>query len=241
MKFFILLLCITLSVALVPAPQPSAPIANHPAYPPVNVAPVPPQPTLGQELRELKLLFPKKELGYLIRRYLLNDAEFQGVIRTLNSFEAYMAGISFLRQPEVVAVRAQLRLANLGSEEDLFSSEELELFNKSPYWANSVYGWQGFINEFLMIYPEYTFQQIIQTKLQQNTELGKFWRQVQGLRLAFDRFLALPGTQNVIMLLQEHGVDTIQLESLIRTQFGWVPPPPAAVASPAAAPAPVVA
>lgn len=226
------LLCLAstaIEAAKRPAPVVAAPGAvGAPAV-------IAPPPTLAQDLEELTVLVPTKMIFKMITRYLMNDAEFQAVVRTLNSYDAFMVRMRVRSQPEILMfqnwVRQQLMLS--GGSMELEESMELNIFSMSPYWANSVYGWQGFLNEFMSYYPIDLLRAHINMKITQNGIFAQFWTRVQALKPVYERILAFPETQRLIASLQAAGVDTNQLDQIIRTQFDWLN-----LAAPPAAPAP---
>ncbi|XP_017478982.1 PREDICTED: uncharacterized protein LOC108368609 [Rhagoletis zephyria] len=215
MKRFIITLAIVCSLcsswALPPATKPA-------------VAPPPPPPaTLTQDLEQLYRLIPAKPLNKLVIRYLLNDAEFQAIIRIINSHDAFMVRMRLYAQPEIIQfqswVRSQLMLSGGGSLEFEESEEILSLFNPTPYW--SVYGWQGFFNEFLAYFPQEMLRAQINAKVIQGGSLAQFWEKLKALRPVYERVLAFPESKRIITQLEQNGVNFSQLDQYIRSLFDW--------------------
>ncbi|XP_067613166.1 protein G12 [Eurosta solidaginis] len=198
------------------------------ALPPLNapataaVGPPPPA-TLTQDLEELFLLIPSRPLNKLVIRYLLNDEQFQAVVRIINSHDAYMVRMRLKAQPELIQfhawVRSQLILSGGGSLEFEESEEILRLFNPTPYW--SVYGWQGFFSEFLAYFPYEMLRAHIDAKVMQGGSMAQLWTKVKALLPVYERFLAFPETKRIIAQLEQHGVVFSQLDEFIRSLFDW--------------------
>ncbi|XP_022221396.2 uncharacterized protein LOC111073405 [Drosophila obscura] len=186
--------------------------------------PPPPPPTLARDLDEITRLIQIKPLNQLLVRYLINDAQFQAFVRIINSNAGFTARWRLLSQPELILflqwVDQQL-LASGGA----FEMEEQELavtlFNRFPYWSGTVFGWQGFLNEAQLYLPTYAIRAHIDAKLMQPGIFSQFWSRLQALRVVYERWLALPGTVQVVAELQQAGIDTAQLDGIIRNLFGW--------------------
>ncbi|XP_073841253.1 uncharacterized protein [Musca autumnalis] len=207
---------------------------------PVAVIPTPPPaPTMAQDLTEIMTMINPIQIRQLMARYLLNDAQFQAFVRIINSQDAYMTYMRFRSQPEVLGflswVRAQIMLS--GGEFQLEESEELmSIINPTPFWANTVFGWQGFVNEFLLYYPEQMIRMHINMKITQNGIFTQFWNRLMALKPVYERVIAMPEAQRVASALQMNGIDTVQLDTFIRNQFGWQMPPTLAPSTTAAVP-----
>ncbi|XP_023292758.2 uncharacterized protein LOC111676100 [Lucilia cuprina] len=191
---------------------------------PVIIPTAAPLNTLAQDLDEIKRLIPTKPIQQLAIRYLLNDAQFQTFVRLINSQDGYMTLMRFRSQPEVMRltswIRSQIILSAVELESDE-SNESLRIINRSPFWSQNVYGWQGFVNEFLLYYPEDMIRMHVQTKVAQNGIFAQFIQRVRDLKPVYDRIIALPEAQRLISKLQANGIDTVGLDTFIRNQFGW--------------------
>lgn len=199
----------------------------------------PPAPTLGQDLEEIVRMVPLAPLRQLATRYLLNDEQFQAFVRIINSNDAYITQMRFRSQPEVMRflnwVHTQIALS--GGELQWEESEEfLSLINRTPFWSNTVFGWQGFVNEFLLYYPEDMIRAHVQMKIAQNGIFTQFVERLKALKPVYDRVIALPEAQRVVAALEANGIDTLGLDTFIRNQFGWQHPPTQAPPSTTAAP-----
>ncbi|CAD7002818.1 unnamed protein product [Ceratitis capitata] len=219
--------------------------ALKPANAPAAGAPVPPPATLTQDLEELYRLIPAKPINKLVIRYLLNDAEFQAAIRIINSHDAYMVRMRLYAQPEIIQflswVRSQLMLSGGGSLEFEESEEILSLFRPTPYW--SVYGWQGFFNEFLAYFPHEMLRAQIDAKVMQGGSLAQFWAKLKALAPVYERVLAFPESKRIVAQLEQNGVNIAQVDQFIRSLFDWyqvgvTAPGDGAVSAPAAAAVP---
>lgn len=220
-------------VALVPPP------AN--AQGPVAVIPTPPPaPTMAQDLEEIMLMINFMQIRPLMTRYLLNDAQFQAFVRIINSQDAFVTYMRFRSQPEVLQFLSWLNAQILASGGE-FQVEESEQFmtilNPTPFWANTVFGWQGFVSEFSLYYPEAMIRAHVTMKLAQNGIFTHFWQRLTALKPVYERVIALPEAQRVAAALQQNGIDVPQLDTFIRNQFGWQMPPTLAPSTTAAAPA----
>ncbi|XP_034657737.1 uncharacterized protein LOC117894669 [Drosophila subobscura] len=193
-------------------------------FPGAPMPPPPPPPTLSRDLDEITRLIQFKPLNQLLVRYLINDSQFQAFVRIINSNAGFTARWRLLSQPELILflqwVDQQL-LASGGA----FEMEEQELavtlFNRFPYWSGTVFGWQGFLNEAQLYFPTYAIRAHIDAKLLQPGIFSQFWSRLQALRVVYERWLALPGTAQVVAELQQAGIDTAQLDGIIRDLFGW--------------------
>lgn len=190
----------------------------------VGVGPVVPPGDLAQDLMDIYSLIQFKPLNQLLIRYLINDAQFQAFVRILNSNAGLTATWRLRSQPEVVQFQQWVQQQLLTSR-GKFELEDMEmcvtLVNRYPYWSGTVYGWQGFINELEMYVPIYAIRAQVQAKLQLSGIFAQFWTRLQALQVAYERWLTTPAAQNVLNQLQAAGIDTVQLDVLVRDQFGW--------------------
>ncbi|XP_030372217.1 uncharacterized protein LOC115622422 [Scaptodrosophila lebanonensis] len=181
-------------------------------------------PNLARDLKSLLRAIPKKQIRDLVHAYLLNDAEFQAVIRAINSIPAYRARQSLLNQPEVrqliLWVGQQLLLSGAGSWE-IVDDLEISIFNKYPYWAQTVQGIRGFQLELASIYPVELVRSLLESSGQQSPVLGELWRRLLALKPAYERWLALPQVRTVINRLGALGVDLDGVDAIVRYQLGW--------------------
>lgn len=189
----------------------------------VGVGPVVPG-DLAQDLMDIYSLIQFKPLNQLLIRYLINDAQFQAFVRILNSNAGLTATWRLRSQPEVVQFQQWVQQQLLTSR-GKFELEDMEmcvtLVNRYPYWSGTVYGWQGFLNELEMYVPLYAIRAQVQAKLQLSGIFAQFWTRLQALQVAYERWLTTPAAQNVLNQLQAAGIDTVQLDVLVRDQFGW--------------------
>ncbi|KAM7364113.1 protein G12-like [Cochliomyia hominivorax] len=191
---------------------------------PVAVPTPAPRNTLPQDLDEILRLIPKKPIQQLIIRYLLNDAQFQSLVRLINSRDGYVTLMRFRTQPEVLQLTNWLRTQLLLSGGDFLSdesNESLKIINRTPFWSQNVYGWQGFVNEFLLYYPEDLIRSHIQLKVAQNGVFAELVQRVKALKPVYERIIALPETQRLIAALEQNGINTADIDTFIRNQFGW--------------------
>lgn len=177
------------------------------------------------ELKSIVRNVPLKEIERLFRTYALNDAEFQSVLREINTLPAYRVRRQLLNQPELrqfVAWIAQ-QLALSGGSLKIFDEFELEfkLFNKYPQQAQSVNGIAGFQQEFTLIYPVTLLRSLLENGAQQSPNIAELWRRLVALKPFYERFIATPPVQALIERLRALGVDVNGIDSLIRYQFGW--------------------
>lgn len=157
---------------------------------PIVIPTPPPLPTLAQDLDEIARMIPMVSIRQLATRYLLNDEQFQAFVRIINSNDAFITQMRFRSQPEVMRfitwTRTQLMLS--GGELQLEESEEfLSIINRTPFWSNTVFGWQGFVNEFLLYYPEDMIRTHVQMKVAQNGILAQFVQRLKALKSVYDR------------------------------------------------------
>lgn len=191
---------------------------------PVGIPTQAPRNTLAQDLDEILRIIPLKPIQQLAIRYLLNDAQFQTFVRLINSYDGYLIQMRFRTQPEVLNltswVRSQIILSGgeLQSEE---SNESLRIVNRKPFWSQNVYGWQGFVNEFLLYYPEAQLHAHIQAKIALNGPFAELVRRVNALKPVYERVIALPEAQRLIAALEANGINTADIDRFIRNQFGW--------------------
>lgn len=224
MKYFAILgligICAVGTFALVPPRQPPGSGLIIPTPPPA--------PTMAQDLDEIMRMVPLLPIRQLMTRYLINDAQFQAFVRIINSNDAYVTHMRFRSQPEVMQllmwVRTQIMLS--GGEFQLEESEEfMSIINRTPFWASTVFGWQGFVNEFLMYYPQDMIRVHIQMKVAQNGIFAQLIQRLKALKPVYDRVIAFPEAQRVAASLQANGIDVVGLDTFIRNQFGWQHPP----------------
>ncbi|XP_030385855.1 uncharacterized protein LOC115632747 [Scaptodrosophila lebanonensis] len=220
----LLLLCLGSSTcALVPPPPPQGAVVI--GGPPV-VVPVtpPPPPTLTQDLDEIYRLAQIQSISQLLVRYLINDAQFQGFVRIVNSREAFNLRWIVRSQPEVLAFKQWVNQQLLASGGPL-ELEEIELIvslvNPFPYWSATVFGFRGFIDELQLYVPLHTIRAHIQTKLLEGGIFAQFWRRLNDLQPVYERLLASPEGQTLIAELQELNIDIVQLDRIIRETLGW--------------------
>ncbi|XP_017057988.1 uncharacterized protein LOC108099155 [Drosophila ficusphila] len=203
-------------------PQLVAPTGGLFAQPPP--ATLAPPPTLSQDLEEIQRLIQFKPLNQLLVRYLINDAQFQGFVRAINSNAAFTARWRLLSQPELILflqwVDQQL-VASGGSFEWEEQRLKVSLLNQFPYWSGTVFGWQGFLSEVQLYFPLPAIRAHINAKVLQQGIFAQFWSRLQGLGVVYDRWLASVETAQVITDLQRAGIDTVQLDGIIRELFGW--------------------
>ncbi|XP_013100516.2 uncharacterized protein LOC106082509 [Stomoxys calcitrans] len=209
------------SLAVVPASNLGVQNSIAVALPPA------PAPTLAQDLNEIMLMVNFKQIEKLMNRYLLNDAEFQTFVRIINSRDAYLTFMRFRTQPEVIAfvpwVQTQIR-ATRGKFKWAKFKNEMSLFNESPFWANTVFGWQGFISEFMLYHPTDMISAHVNMKVAENGIFAQFWQRLTALKPVYDRVVASPEAQRLAATLQLNGIDVNQLDTLVRNQFGWQVP-----------------
>ncbi|KAH8322942.1 hypothetical protein KR059_011526 [Drosophila kikkawai] len=220
---FLITLAIGSSVALWAAPQPD--IVTGGLNPqPTPLATLAPPPTLSQDLDEIQRLIQFKPINQLIARYLINDDQFQAFVRIINSNAAFMSRWRLRSQPEIILFQQwvdQQLLASGGAFEMEEQKLKVTLFNQFPYWSGTVFGWPGFLNEAQLYFPLYAIRAHIDAKVLQQGIFAQFWTRVQGLQVVYERWLALVETSQVVAELQAAGIDTVQLDGIIRELFGW--------------------
>ncbi|XP_036670865.3 uncharacterized protein [Drosophila suzukii] len=192
-----------------------------PQPPPATLAP---PATLSQDLDEVQRLIQFKPLNQLLVRYLINDAQFQSFVRIINSNAAFTARWRLLSQPELIIFLQwtdQQLLASGGSFEMEEQRLKVSLLNQFPYWSGTVFGWQGFLNEAQLYFPLYAIRAHINAKVLQQGIFAQFWQRLQGLRVMYERWLTSVETSQVLAELQKAGIDTVQLDGIIREFFGW--------------------
>ncbi|EDX09028.1 uncharacterized protein LOC6736581 [Drosophila simulans] len=192
-----------------------------PPSPPATLAP---PPTLSQDLEEIQRLIQSKPLNQLLVRYLINDAQFQAFVRIINSNAAVTARWRLLSQPELILFLQwtdQQLLASGGSFELEEQRLKVSLLNQFPYWSGTVFGWQGFLNEVQLYFPLYAIRAHIDAKVLQQGIFAQFWSRLQGLRVMYERWLTTVETTQVLAELQKAGIDTVQLDGIIRELLGW--------------------
>ncbi|XP_034104755.1 uncharacterized protein LOC117568313 [Drosophila albomicans] len=168
---------------------------------------------------------PHKEIQQLVRAYALNDAGFQSVLREINSLPTYRLRQQVLRQPEVLHLIQWLgqQLLLSGGSLKVFDDLEIEikLFNKYPYWAQSVNGVAGFEQEFLYLYPVQQLRSLLESNAQQSPASAELWRRLVALKPVYERIVATPQAIAFGNRLRALGVDIAGVDSLIRYQLGW--------------------
>lgn len=191
---------------------------------PVAVPTPAPAATMAQDLDEIARMIPQKAIQRLVIRYLLNDAQFQTFVRIINSHDGYLTQMRFRSQPEVISFitwfRSQLMLSG-GELESGESNESLRIINRAPFWSQNVFGWQGFVNEFHLYYPEDMIRMHIQTKSAQSPVFRQFIQRLKNLKPAYDRVLAMPEAQRLTASLEDNGIATAAIDNFIRNQFEW--------------------
>lgn len=199
-------------------------LGNAAIRPAQEAAAAGPPPDLAQDLMDVYGQIQFKPMQKLFVRYLLNDGQFQAFVRILNSNAGFTAYWRLLAQPEVMLFRQwvdQQLLASAGK----FKLEEVEvcttLMNRYPYLSGTVFGWQGFLNELEMYFPRYAITAHVQVKVQQMGIFAQFYQRLSALKVVYERWLALPNTQTVLNQLQAEGIDTAQLDTIVRELFGW--------------------
>ncbi|XP_017127426.2 uncharacterized protein LOC108146106 [Drosophila elegans] len=196
-------------------------LAPQPQLPPATLAP---PPTLSQDLDEIQRLVQFKPLNQLLVRYLINDGQFQSFVRIINSNAGFTARWRLLSQPELTLF-LQWVDQQLVASGDSFELEEqklkVNLLNQFPYWSGTVFGWQGFLNEVQLYFPLYAIRAHVDAKVLQQGIFAQFWTRLQGLGVVYDRWLTSVETAQVFADLQRAGIDTVQLDGLIRNLFGW--------------------
>lgn len=194
----------------------TAPIAARPAAPARN---------FYLDLKSLLRNIPHKQIEHLVQAYLLNDAEFQAVIREINALTTYRLRLQLLNQPELRQLLQWLsqELILSGGSLKVFDDLDLEIkvFNKYPHWAQTVNGIAGFEQEFNYIYPLASIRKLLETNAQQSPVFGEFWRRVVALEPAYDRFWATPQATTFVNRLRTLGVDVNGLDYFVRYQLGW--------------------
>lgn len=189
-----------------------------------GVEPLAPVPDLAQDLMDIYGLIQFKPMNQLFVRYLMNDAQFQAFVRILNSNAGFTARWRLLSQPELVMFRQWVNQQLLLSH-GKFELEKMEicvtLINRYPYWSGTVSGWQGFLNELEMYFPQYAIQAHIQAKALMPGIFAEFWTRLQALQVTYERWLAMPTTQTIVTQLQTEGIDTVYLDTLVRNLLGW--------------------
>lgn len=196
--------------------------AQAPAAPAATAAPA---SNFYLELKSFVRNVPLKEIERLFRTYALNDAEFQSVLREINTLPAYRVRRQLINQPELrkfVAWIAQ-QLALSGGSLKIFDEFELEfkLFNKYPQQAQSVNGIAGFQQEFSSIYPVTLLRSLLEKGAQQSPNIAELWHRLVALKPFYERFIATPQVLALADRLRALGVDVNGIDSLIRYQFGW--------------------
>ncbi|XP_043649210.1 uncharacterized protein LOC122617424 [Drosophila teissieri] len=184
------------------------------------------QNNFALELKAVIRQIPVDIIEKLVQKYLLNDIEFQGLIRAINSLPAYRFYRQLVNQPEVRLLQQWItqQLILSGGGPKIFDSLELEIkiFNKYPYWSQIVSGIQGFQTEFVQIYPVQLIRSLLEpSATQASPQLSELWRRLVALRPVYDRVLATPPGKVITAELQRLGVDVGGVDALIRYQFGW--------------------
>ncbi|XP_060654275.1 uncharacterized protein LOC132789943 [Drosophila nasuta] len=200
---------LTVGFAAAPAPRAAAAPANN----------------FYLEVQNWVRSVPHKEIQQLVRAYALNDAGFQSVLREINSLPTYRLRQQVLRQPEVLQFIQWLgqQLLLSGGSLKVFDDLEIEikLFNKYPYWAQSVNGVAGFEQEFLYLYPVQQLRSLLESNAQQSPASAELWRRLVALKPVYERIVATPQAIAFGNRLRALGVDIAGVDSLIRYQLGW--------------------
>jgi len=210
-------------------------LVAFPSATPAILAPIRPygqNGTLAQqnnfalELKSVIRQIPVDNIEKLVQTYLLNDIEFQGVIRAINSLPAYRFYRQLINQPEVRQLQQwitqQLILSGGGPKIFDYLELEIKIFNKYPYWSQIVNGIQGFQAEFVQIYPVQLIRSLLEPSATQTSpQLSELWRRLVALRPVYERVLATPPGKAITAELQRLGVDVGGVDALIRYQFGW--------------------
>ncbi|KAH8378826.1 hypothetical protein KR009_001672 [Drosophila setifemur] len=178
------------------------------------------------ELKALIKQIPIGNIEKLVQGYLLNDPEFQAVIRAINSQQAYRVARQFNNQPEVRELKQWLsqQLAISGGSLKVLDSLELEIkiFNKYPFWSQLVNGIQGFQTELVRVYPVELIRSLLEPSSAQTSPLiTQLWQRLVALRPVYERILNTPPAKNLIAEFQRLGVDVATVDATIRYQFGW--------------------
>ncbi|XP_039488735.1 uncharacterized protein LOC120450046 [Drosophila santomea] len=184
------------------------------------------QNNFALELKAVIRQIPVDSIEKLVQKYLLNDIEFQGLIRAINSLPAYRFYRQLVNQPEVRLLQQWItqQLILSGGGPKIFDSLELEIkiFNKYPYWSQFVSGIQGFQTEFVQIYPVQLIRSLLEpSATQASPQLSELWRRLVALRPVYERVLATPPGKVITAELHRLGVDVGGVDALIRYQFGW--------------------
>ncbi|EDV50097.1 uncharacterized protein LOC6545125 [Drosophila erecta] len=210
-------------------------LVAFPTATPVLLAPIRPygqngtlalQNNFSLELRAVIRQIPVNNIEKLVQTYLLNDIEFQALIRAINSLPAYRFYRQLINQPEVRQLQQWIvqQLILSGGGPKIFDSLELEvkIFNKYPYWSQIVSGIQGFQAEFVQIYPVQLIRSLLEPSATQTSPLlSELWRRLVALRPVYERVLATPSGKLITAELQRLRVDVGGVDALIRYQFGW--------------------
>ncbi|XP_017066301.1 uncharacterized protein LOC108104637 [Drosophila eugracilis] len=185
-----------------------------------------PQSNFALELKGVIRQIPVGSIEKLVQKYLLNDVEFQGLIRTINSIPAYQFYRQIVSQPEVrqlqLWIAQQLILSGGSSKIFEYLELEIKIINKYPFWSQVVNGIRGFETEFAQIYPVEVIRSLLEpSAIQTSPLLSELWRRLVALLPVYERILATPSGQAVTAQLNRLGVDVGGLDNLIRYQFGW--------------------
>ncbi|KAI8039262.1 hypothetical protein M5D96_007985 [Drosophila gunungcola] len=158
------------------------------------------------ELKGVIRTVPISQIEKLVQTYLLNDPEFQSLIRAINSVPAFRFYRQFANQPEIFE----------------YLELEIKIFNKYPYWSQIVDGIRGFQSELVQIYPVELIRSLLEpSATQTSAQLAELWRRLVALRPVYERVLATQAGKVITTELQRLGVDVGGLDALIRYQFGW--------------------
>ncbi|XP_017128080.1 uncharacterized protein LOC108146547 [Drosophila elegans] len=184
------------------------------------------QNNFALELKGVIRMVPISQIEKLVQTYLLNDPEFQSLIRAINSVPAFRFYRQFANQPEVRQLQQWIvqQLVLSGGSPKIFEYLELEIkiFNKYPYWSQIVNGIRGFQSELVQIYPVELIRSLLEpSATQKSAQLAELWRRLVALRPVYERVLATQAGKVITTELQRLGVDVGGLDALIRYQFGW--------------------
>ncbi|KAH8259341.1 hypothetical protein KR026_002814 [Drosophila bipectinata] len=185
-----------------------------------------PASNFALELKGVIRQIPIGEIEKLVQAYLLNDADFQAVIRAVNSLPAYRFFRQLANQPEVRQLQQWLsqQLILSGGSLKIFDYLELEIkvFNKYPFWSQLVNGVQGFETEFAQVYPVELIRSLLEPSATQTSPLlSELWRRLVSLRPVYERVIASAQGKAITNELQRLGVNINGVDAIIRYQFGW--------------------
>lgn len=204
----------------------SSPALLAPIQPAGQAVGTAPASNFALELKGVIRQIPIGDIEKLVQAYLLNDPEFQAVIRAVNSLPAYRFIRQLANQPEVRQLQQWLsqQLILSGGSLKIFDYLELEIkvFNKYPFWSQLVNGIQGFETEFAQVYPVELIRSLLEPSATQTSPLlSELWRRLVALRPVYERVLASAQGKAITNELQRLGVNINGVDAIIRYQFGW--------------------